>query len=600
MRLIKNGRSIHFTFIKMASKLIFIRIGISVLLLVLSVSTLKSQVNVNKYLWEYPLQQNLSVNAELRAMLQEEMQKVIDSGSLFFRPLTCRYSDMVYENYFLYQEPGRILQTVALAYPYLTEIQQTALRSMVPALFGSNIHAPWSGSRPARDQGTRREFYEADTIWGLNSGFGNYRPTIQGIYSVWLYLYRTGDTSAVQPYYEDIRTFYNDKTGDNLDPGNLYGSMSAHIGMVRLADIFNDTIQVAAATNKLSMNLENGLDIHYIDSMAFYGKQGWNAPYGSEYDSRRDNLIYRGFIFLNLSPEIGRYLKDTLFTEVAQRHNGGLQMFPLWWISQSPYFCRWTGDEAVGIPSEMFGMIMPVERWVINRDTSTMKSYMQGSPSGIADSYWLEALVYAIESNASDEWVDVRTTPFTTNGVTIPTINTLNMTINPGVDTCFAAKQTIIAAGDGKTFTIQSGGHAELVAGQNVLLKNGTSVLSQGYLLARISADGNYCLQQAAMRGFAQKPELFQAAPGFSNNGRFLFAVYPNPTSGIFTLELTSPEESAMITVEIYSILGERVVHAQLTGRQHAEFDLSGRPGGVYLIRLINGTETGLAKVVKH
>lgn len=426
-----------------------------ILLIILHVSTdLLSQTDVNKYLWEYPLQQNLELNTELTATLQSGMQAVIDSGNLFFRPLTCRYGDQMYDNYLLYHEPGRLLQTVALSYPYLTLAQQTALRQMVAQLLGNNVHAPWSVSPLASDAGNRRDLFQAAEVWGQNSIAASYRPTIQGVYSLWLYLYRTGDTATIQPWYNTIKTFYNNKVGNNVDPGNLYGTMCAHIGMARLAKIFDDNAQVAVATANLTTNLNNGLDIHYIDSMAFYGRNGWNAPYGNEYDPRKDGWVYRGYIFLNLSPEIGRYLKDTLLTEISQRHNEGLQRFPLWWIRQTPYFTRWTGDESVGIPSESFGMFTPVERWVLNRDAETMASYMLSSPIGVADCYWLESLVYAIESNATDLWTDVRTTPFETDFVVnLPVVSTLAVT---GITTQAAVSGGNIS-GDGGALVIARG-----------------------------------------------------------------------------------------------------------------------------------------------
>jgi len=399
------------------------------ILLISSISTsLFSQINVEKYLWEYPLQQNLVLNTDVTATLQSEMQRIIDTGNLMFRPLTCRYGDLIYDNYLLYHEPGRIFQTVALAYPYLNEAQKTTLRPMVAQLLNNNAHAPWSASPLNADAGTRREFYKSDIVWGLNSNFGSYRPTIQGVYSLWLYLYRSGDTAAIQPHYSSIRDFYNSKVGNNVDPGNLYGTMCAHIGMARLAKIFNDSAQVNFASSNLSNYLIRGLDMHYVDSMAFYGKNGWNAPYANEYDFNSDNWVYRGYIFLNLSPEIGRYLKDTLFTQVSQRHTQGLQRFPLWWIRQTPYFTRWTGYESIGIPSESFGMFTPVERWVMNGDAETMVSYLLSSPLGVADCYWIEALVYTLESGATDEWVDVRSTPFSTF---VDEFKTLNLTVFP-------------------------------------------------------------------------------------------------------------------------------------------------------------------------
>jgi type I restriction enzyme R subunit len=40
---------------------------------------LEAQVGVNKYLWEYPLEQNLAPDQEMKMLLQVEMQKVIEA-----------------------------------------------------------------------------------------------------------------------------------------------------------------------------------------------------------------------------------------------------------------------------------------------------------------------------------------------------------------------------------------------------------------------------------------------------------------------------------------------------------------------------------------
>ena len=60
-------------------------------------------------------------------------------------------------------------------------------------------------------------------------------------------------------------------------------------------------------------------------------------------------------------------------------------------------------------------MIMPVERWVAQTDFETLAPYMLSAPLGVADCYWIESAVLALESNAVDQWVDVRTTPFETD-----------------------------------------------------------------------------------------------------------------------------------------------------------------------------------------
>jgi hypothetical protein len=78
-----------------------------------------------------------------------------------------------------------------------------------------------------------------------------------------------------------------------------------------------------------------------------------------------------------------------------------------------------------------------------------------------------------------------------------------------------------------------------------------------------------------------------------------LHRLIPNPTTGTFTLLLKEAEEAA-ITVEIYSMLGERILQTQLFGQQKHEFDLGSRPGGVYLVRVVRGVEVGLEKIIKQ
>ncbi len=391
--------------------------------LILSVHTLTAQVSnhhIETYLWEYPLQDSLVIDPFLLEELLREIDTIVAGGDLFYRPLPNNFSDQLYDHYYLFLEPGRILHTVAKAYPYLSSAVQASLRVMVAQLLANPVHRPWAPSPLPLDQGRERMSYTPDRVWGMGSGFGTFRPTIQNVYSLWLYVYRSGDTLTVQPYYNDIRNFYNNKVWGNHDRGTLYGTMQSHIGMARLAEMFGDTLQVNAARNNLTNALNNGLQMNTIDSLARNGTQGWNGAYAFAYDNRNIDWVNLNYIFLNLSPEIARYLSQYLYTETTTRHLHYLDRFPLWWLRQAPYFNRWTGDEGIGIPSNTFGINMPLERWFMQRDAETLASYMLSAPTGAADSYWIEALVLAMESNGTDVWVDVRQTPFSTE-VTLPT-----------------------------------------------------------------------------------------------------------------------------------------------------------------------------------
>jgi hypothetical protein len=129
-----------------------------------------------------------------------------------------------------------------------------------------------------------------------------------------------------------------------------------------------------------------------------------------QYTSRNagDRALYHGAMFLNLTPEMGRYLHDHVEAAALRRHAEGQRRFPLWWLVQAPYFCRWTGDESVGLSPEAIGMIAPLERWVVQSDAATLRRYTRSVPTGKGDCYWIEMLVQAIESHGSLAWKDVR------------------------------------------------------------------------------------------------------------------------------------------------------------------------------------------------
>ncbi len=68
--------------------------------------------------------------------------------------------------------------------------------------------------------------------------------------------------------------------------------------------------------------------------------------------------------------------------------------------------------------------------------------------------------------------------------------------------------------------------------------------------------------------------------------------VYPNPTTGQFTIQLS--DISSQWSVEVYNVLGEKVYsNYQITKSSNYQIDLSSQPKGVYIYRVY--TETGSA-----
>ena len=75
-------------------------------------------------------------------------------------------------------------------------------------------------------------------------------------------------------------------------------------------------------------------------------------------------------------------------------------------------------------------------------------------------------------------------------------------------------------------------------------------------------------------------------------------SVYPNPTSGHFTVNFA--KEQGTGTVEIYNMLGERVYATTHLLQTTDEIDISSQPAGVYFLTVNDGTRAYCTKVVKE
>ncbi|MFH1160248.1 MAG: FISUMP domain-containing protein [bacterium] len=169
-----------------------------------------------------------------------------------------------------------------------------------------------------------------------------------------------------------------------------------------------------------------------------------------------------------------------------------------------------------------------------------------------------------------------------------------NITIPSGQTNCYNATQTITVAGNGTTFTIQNGGSATMIAGQNILYLPGTTVQSGGYMWGYIAPSGPFCTTPSMPAVAATEDEIPLSVEQSS------FKVYPNPTTGNFTLELFTINLEQWIYVEIYSMRGEKIITDSFTGEKRHVFSLSNQPVGIYFIRVITGEMAETGKIIKQ
>lgn len=80
--------------------------------------------------------------------------------------------------------------------------------------------------------------------------------------------------------------------------------------------------------------------------------------------------------------------------------------------------------------------------------------------------------------------------------------------------------------------------------------------------------------------------------------GNAQVSVYPNPTEGKVTINMTEIPANG-ITATLTTVTGAVIGNCRFKGLQH-DFDLTGQPAGVYLLRLVAGDETRTWKIVKQ
>lgn len=391
---------------------------LSTLLLLLPAALSAQTVDTHRVAWQHPVVQgSASTAGYLIDDLRHEVQQLLDRPPL--APMQLNYGDIEGNGYTIYNEPGRILLTLAWAYPHLSTSQQAAVRGYVTNEMAKTARMPWGGQQPwdnyfiARTNGAPREHHPRDRDWNTIAAFGSKRPTLFVLYGFWLYGHRTGDWTPVTNVYNQLANAYQNRIAQP-GQGSLYGTYGAHIGMARLAQRMGDAALRNEALTNLHSALVQGLNFTNIDLLAGATPvDRWNTPYGQDgYDELQVDLggtAYRGWPFLNLTPEAGRFIADRVPAALA-RHQQGLALYGFPWISRNSYYIRYFmgGSEGTGLTPEYTGMFAPMDRWAAHASSGQQALWVRSGPAGHGDCYWIEALVQAIESHGALAWFDVR------------------------------------------------------------------------------------------------------------------------------------------------------------------------------------------------
>ena len=63
-------------------------------------------------------------------------------------------------------------------------------------------------------------------------------------------------------------------------------------------------------------------------------------------------------------------------------------------------------------------------------------------------------------------------------------------------------------------------------------------------------------------------------------------------------LEFSEPTSNTL--VEVYGLIGERILAKEISGNSLYELDLSSQPQGIYLVKVSNGKSVSVKKIIKN
>jgi hypothetical protein len=129
----------------------------------------------------------------------------------------------------------------------------------------------------------------------------------------------------------------------------------------------------------------------------------------------------------------------------------------------------------------------------------------------------------------------------------------------------------------------------------------GTTVNSSGKLHAFITSQ---CIACSALTDFVNDSIGFNglnplSAGQVGSNGNGV-SVYPNPTSGSFTLEFLNRTQQVPTVVEIYNAQGKLLFTERMPAVAKHKLSLTNEPSGLYFLRVITEMHVETIKVIRR
>ncbi|MEZ4836044.1 MAG: hypothetical protein R2873_29275 [Caldilineaceae bacterium] len=199
-----------------------------------------------------------------------------------------------------WHDPGELLYTLALAYPYLdADLKQQTRDYVAEALdrYPPLENLPWSDPNPDwLHSGTQREPYAVPFRAQINV-WPPPAVSMSAFYAVWLWSRNTGDWSYAQETWPQAKGIFASRAQNATD---YYADLAGIIGYIRIAQHFDDTQAEANAMRAALQVMEDG---RQFEKYRQYAAEAYLDPRG--YKTGLSMPVFYG-----LTPEVGRYLRE--------------------------------------------------------------------------------------------------------------------------------------------------------------------------------------------------------------------------------------------------------------------------------------------------
>jgi hypothetical protein len=165
----------------------------------------------------------------------------------------------------------------------------------------------------------------------------------------------------------------------------------------------------------------------------------------------------------------------------------------------------------------------------------------------------------------------------------------------PGEFNCFDATQVITVAGTPDTFIANASSTTILIAGQTIRLLPGTWFKHSSYMHGYIAPLGPWCDQLYP----PSIPSLIASVEPALIVDRPSFMIYPNPTTGDFTVIQKGDVKFETLGIEIRDMQGTRILKQTLEGTGTHVVHLTDIKPGMYIVKVVANGYVETIKLIK-